>query len=64
MTENCKGCWEELTSIKTALSRYGHGDICSECGTQEAWSGDFITKYSDPLAFFSPRVKAREELEK
>jgi hypothetical protein len=26
-----------------ALSRYGHGDICSQCGTREALQGDFIT---------------------
>lgn len=26
-----------------ALSRYGHGNICSEDGTREALYGDFIT---------------------
>ena len=25
-----------------ALSRFGHGDICSACGTREAFEGDFI----------------------
>lgn len=44
MTEHCKGCGEELTSIESALSRYGHGDICSECGVREALEGDFIKK--------------------
>lgn len=27
-----------------ALSRYGHGDICSNCGTLEALLGDFIAQ--------------------
>ena len=31
-----------------ALSRYGHGDICSECGTREATEGDFIGQVSAP----------------
>lgn len=26
-----------------ALSRFGHGDICSTCGTREAFEGDFIS---------------------
>ena len=25
-----------------ALSRYGHGDICSSCGVREAFEGDFL----------------------
>lgn len=45
MVEYCKGCGEEMTSIPPALSRYGHGDICSECGTTEALVGDFIKRY-------------------
>lgn len=45
MTEICKGCGEELTSInERALSRYEHGDICPNCGVREAMQGDFITE--------------------
>lgn len=47
MTQNCKGCYEELTSIHCALSRYGHGDICSQCGEIEAMTGDFISHCHD-----------------
>jgi hypothetical protein len=59
MVTNCKGCGEELTSIQTALSRYGHGDICSECGVREALSGDFINKYADQFSpdFPASRIK-------
>ncbi len=27
-----------------ALSRYGHGDICSPCGTREAFEGNFLAQ--------------------
>lgn len=42
--EECPGCLErDLTKTQgVALSRYGHGDICPDCGTQEALEGDFI----------------------
>lgn len=45
MTKHCKGCGEDLTNMDAALSRYRHGDICSNCGILEAFSGDFIGKY-------------------
>lgn len=56
MTTICKGCGEELTSLETALSRYGHGDICSECGTLEAFNGDFINKYASKDALEYPKA--------
>lgn len=34
----CGHKWE----ARPALSRFGHGDICSQCGTREALEGDFI----------------------
>lgn len=49
MTHNCKGCGEPMENIMHALSRYGHGKICSECGTLEAFYGDFIKEYSNQL---------------
>lgn len=41
----CLGCKGEMNEIKAmnALSRYGHGYICRECGTKEALIGDFIS---------------------
>lgn len=44
MVEKCKGCGEELTNIHPALSRYGYGDICPDCGVREALEGNFISK--------------------
>ena len=42
--ELCKGCGEMLKQPKAlnALSRYGHGYICSSCGENEAFAGDFL----------------------
>lgn len=44
-TENdekiCPG-GEHLIIGYPALSRFGHGDICSDCGVKEAFEGDFI----------------------
>lgn len=39
----CIGCDKKM-SIYPALSRYGHGNICSDCGVMEAMLGDFIGK--------------------
>lgn len=67
MTSNCKGCGEELTSIATALSRYGHGEICSECGVREAMHGDFIKQHGStqsleyPAAFLPELQPAADE---
>ncbi len=47
MNAHCKGCNESLVNLSPALSRYGHGDICPDCGTLEAFHGDFIKKYFD-----------------
>lgn len=49
MTTHCKGCGEELTNLSPALSRYGHGDLCSDCGTMEAFHGDFIGRYASQV---------------
>lgn len=32
------------TDKRPALSRYGHGDICSACGQKEAMEGDFLAQ--------------------
>lgn len=40
----CSGCGKELEHPRVALSRYGHGDLCPDCGVGEALLGDFITK--------------------
>lgn len=45
----CKGCGNEM-GRRNALSRYDHGDICPECGTLEAFYGDFITRYQGTAA--------------
>ena len=42
--DRCLGCeklFSEMVSFP-ALSRYGYGDLCSECGEREAFEGDFI----------------------
>jgi len=39
--KKCVGC-DRIYSGYPALSRYGHGEICPKCGTQEALTGDFI----------------------
>lgn len=41
----CPGCKEEMMPPRQALSRYGHGNICSDCGTYEWIHGNFISKY-------------------
>lgn len=46
MSWHCKGCGEPMENIDHAISRYGHGEICSSCGVLEAFSGDFIEKYT------------------
>lgn len=45
----CKGCHESLNTdiARNALSRYGHGYICSDCGRVEAAKGDFIAHPHD-----------------
>lgn len=42
----CKGCSQPLDPVLShnALSRYDHGYICSNCGTNEAFAGNFIGK--------------------
>jgi hypothetical protein len=42
--DRCPGCdklFFEMFSFP-AQSRYGHGDLCSECGHREAFEGNFI----------------------
>jgi len=43
----CKGCGEDLSLLEFAVSRYEHGDICTDCGILEAMHGDFIQRYWD-----------------
>lgn len=38
---------------RNALSRYGHGQICTHCGLREALEGDFISR--DTAAFMASR---------
>ncbi len=47
MTNPCPGCGGKLPKpiAHNALSRYGHGYICSDCGLTEAMRSDFITRY-------------------
>lgn len=41
--DECPGCNSRMgEKTERALSRYGHGELCSECGTREAMEGDFI----------------------
>ena len=43
-TSRCPGCDCRFADINSfpAWSRYGHGDMCSDCGRREAFEGDFI----------------------
>lgn len=42
----CKGCDALLSELFSfpARSRFGHGDLCSDCGRREAFEGDFILR--------------------
>jgi hypothetical protein len=56
--DNCHGCFKFLSEIREfpARSRYGHGDLCSECGQREAFEGDFIgERLAKHLAEINPR---------
>jgi len=58
--DNCGGCIKFLSEISEfpARSRYGHGDLCNECGRREAFEGDFIGKrIADHLAQVNARSK-------
>lgn len=61
MIEICKGCGEELMNIGVALSRYGHGDICSGCGIVEALKGDFISRGSQFDPFYPIELVTNEK---
>jgi hypothetical protein len=56
--DNCHGCFKFLSEIWEfpAHSRYGQGDLCSECGAREAFDGDFI---GDRLAIHLAEVKPK-----
>lgn len=41
--KKCKGCGDQVGEYPS-LSRYGHGDICSNCGIMEAFQGNFIAQ--------------------
>ena len=38
--DHCGGCYKHLFELFhfPAKSRYGHGDLCSECGEREAFT--------------------------
>jgi len=42
MKKICIGCNGPMSQYP-ALSRYKHGNICSDCGVREALTGDFIS---------------------
>lgn len=63
MVNHCKGCGEDLTNLYPALSRYGHGDLCSDCGMLEAFNGDFIKKYAGTSPFDYPAAMLRQKTE-
>lgn len=44
----CLGCLERYDESLHAISRYGHGRICSPCGMKEAFGGDFIARQLQP----------------
>lgn len=51
-----------MENIHHAVSRYGHGEICPECGQREAFYGDFIGKYeTDHLSMFWPAEKIKRK---
>jgi len=55
-TQMCGGnCGTQIAvpSPGNAISRYGHGEICPECGTREAIDGDFI---GDFISFYFPET--------
>ena len=59
--DNCPGCFKFLSEIChfPARSRYGHGDLCSECGEREAFEGDFISeRLVKHLAEVKPQQRA------
>lgn len=43
------GCLERFNTSYASLSRYGHGSLCSNCGVEEAFSGDFIAESNDGI---------------
>lgn len=49
----CPGCENEFDAdydtVTGAVSRYGHGLICSACGVREAFEGDFIAAQTDHI---------------
>lgn len=60
----CPGCDKRLADIHAfpARSRFGHGDLCSECGNREAFDGDFIN--SRARARIARQFKHRREQDK
>ncbi len=44
----CLGCLERFEERNHAISRYGHGRICSPCVLKEALEGDFIYRQLQP----------------
>ena len=63
--DNCHGCFKFLSEIGMfpAQSRYGHGDLCAECGLREAFEGDFIqARLLDHLALCEKRGQSRQLL--
>jgi hypothetical protein len=42
---------EDIGAYSGALSRHGHGEICSACGTREALTDYFGVKDNDNIVF-------------
>jgi Zn finger protein HypA/HybF involved in hydrogenase expression len=56
----CRGCRKKGVVIgdpANAISRYGHGDLCPDCGRREAAEGDFIAKEED---FTCPKCGSKD----
>ena len=65
MIPACIGCKQqtmEAEEVRNSLSRYGHGYICNECGSREAFDGDFIAKAARTKNTLIRTDGSREEL--
>jgi hypothetical protein len=41
----CIGCGDLLVKYQVAISKYGHGDMCTICAMAESFYGDFVGDY-------------------
>lgn len=49
---NCKGCGMMDVCERASLSRYGFGEICSDCSKREAVEGNFIMRILDANGYY------------